>query len=439
MSLAGPRFHAAGRHRRAMRANGAIAAAGQGVVTAIVTLAIGVLFMVSAMLLFNFGINYEAAGGSLFEKVHPGSWLVFLAFALSMFAGGEPARHLDGIVARQPGLSVFFVTWLVLLAQAVLVQKAPFTPLIDTFLMPMALLVLLRATGDAGKRRIAMLIHAFYAANALLGLYEFLSGYRLTPYVAGTLLVEADWRSTAFFGHPLANAILTGSYVVAICAGGARELPPVLRPAMVGLQMAAMIAFGGRSSLVTMLLFVAVAAAAQTTRFIGGARLRLPAAALVALALPLAIGALALAFDSGFFDKLLLRFADDNGSAKARLIMIHLFDVIPLPDLLLGPDQNWIGSLQRLEGIEYGLESFWLATILTYGAIVAVIFFAGLFAFCRDLVAGSKSGSFQVLLFFFIVASTSVSLSAKTPVFGLIVAIMLVLLRPACKAATTQG
>ena len=424
----------------ARRINGAIAGAGRGIIAGLATLAVAVMFLVSAMVLYALGISYESSGGTVLEKVHPGSWIVFATFALSMVFSGNPARFLDRVAARQPGMLAFFVTWLVLLAQCILVQKSPFTPLIDTFLMPMALLVLLRALGESDKRRIALLIHAVFAANALLGLYEFLFSYRLTPYVAGTLLVTDDWRSTALFGHPLANAILTGSYVVALCAGGGRELPGVLRVATIAMQMLAMIAFGGRSSLVIMLPFVAVAALGGTRRFLeGGARITLPQAALAALALPALIGALLFAAQGGFFDQLLLRFEEDNGSAKARLIMLHLFEVVPLQDLVLGPDQAWIGSLQRLDGIETGLESFWLAMILTYGGIVAVIFFGGLFAFCRDLVAATRPGSFQVLLFFFAVASTSVSLSAKTHVFGMIVAIMLTLLRPARNAETVAG
>ena len=70
------------------------------------------------------------------------------------------------------------------------------------------------------KRRAALIIHAILCANALLGLYEYLSGWRLTPYVAGTLLIEVDWRSTALLGHPLANASVTGSYALILGIGG---------------------------------------------------------------------------------------------------------------------------------------------------------------------------------------------------------------------------
>ena len=66
------------------------------------------------------------------------SWLI-AAFILAMLGSGNPVRYLDGIVARQPGIMIFLATWLLLLVQITMVQKSPFTPIIDTFLMPMVL------------------------------------------------------------------------------------------------------------------------------------------------------------------------------------------------------------------------------------------------------------------------------------------------------------
>ena len=417
----------------------ALEALGSNVLAALTGLAIVLMLLMSAMVLFHFGLNYEAPGGSFLEKVHPGSWLVFATLLLLMIGHGNPVRFLDFVIARQPGLLVFFITWLLLLAQIVLVQNVPFTPIIDSYLMPMALLVLIQSLACGARTRIAGMMHVVFAANALLGLFEYLTGYRLTPYVAGVLVIEGDWRSTALFGHPLANALLSGCYILAICLGGGRELPPLLRPAMIVLQMAGMIAFGGRTSLVVMLAFVGAIALRAVIGFLAGRRISLLAAALASVVVPLALAGLVLLAQGGFFDRLLDRFANDSGSANTRFIMVAMMGQIPLRDLLLGPDPAWINSLQRLNGIELGLESFWLSTILQYGLIVSLMFFAGLFAFCRDLVAASRRGSIFVLVFFFIIASTSVSISAKTTVFGMIVAIILILLRPDHKASTSNG
>lgn len=391
--------------------------------------AIAVMLGVSAMVLGNWGWSYESPGGSVLEKLHPASWIIFGSFLLATAGSGNPVRFLAAIVTRQPGIFVFFVSLVVALAQLTLVLKASFTPIIDTFFMPMLLAVLIARMGERAKRHTAILIHLMFAANGALGLYEFLTGFRLTPYVAGTLLIEGDWRSTALFGHPLANASLTASYIIAMCAGGGRELPAFARLASIGLLIAAMVTFGGRSSLVILLVFVAVAALRNAAGWLVGTKISLPGAAAAAILVPLLLAGLWLVWQGGFFDRLAERFADDNGSANARILLLRLFERVSWPDLLFGPDQARLAALQQQEGIFYGLESFWLATILAFGLIVALILFTGLFCFCGELVRATRPGAWQVPVFFFIIASTAVSLSAKTHIFGIMVAIMLVLLR----------
>lgn len=402
---------------------------GRALLSCLTGLAIAVMLAISAMVLGSWGMSYESTGGSILEKLHPATWIVFATFLLAMAGSGNPIRFLDGIIARQPGIFAFFIAWLIGLLQLIVVLKSSFTPLIDTFLMPMLLAVLIARMGEQAKYRTALLIHLMFATNGALGLYEFLTGFRLTPYVAGTLLIEGDWRSTALFGHPLANASLTASYVIALCVGGGRELPAFLRLANMGLLIAAMVAFGGRSSLVILLVFVAVAALRHAAGWLTGAKISLSGAAVAAILVPLLLAGLFLILQGGFFDRLAERFADDNGSANARILLLRIFDLVSWPDLLFGPDPARLAALQQQEGIFYGLESFWLATILGFGLIVALILFTGLFCFCCELVRAARPGAWQVLAFYFIIASTAVSLSAKTHVFGIMVAIMLVLLR----------
>ena len=89
-----------------------------------------------------------------------------------------------------------------------------------------------------------------------------------------------------------------------------------------------------------------------------------------------------------------------------------------------------MSSLQALEGIELGIESFWVGFILAHGAIMATLFFFGLGAFCWQVVRQTRRETWLVLLFYFLVASTSVSLSVKTCTFAMFVAMALSLMRP---------
>ena len=415
---------------------------GQTGLATLITVATLFFFLVSPMLLFHWGFNYEAPGGNPLEKIHPGSLLVFASFAAIAARHGHPLRYLNETLRAQPGVAIFLVAWTMLLVDALFLQKVPFTPLIDTFLVPMLMLIVFKELSARSLARLARLMHVVITINGLLGLFEYLTGYRLTPYVAGTLLIEGDWRATALFGHPLANALVTGAYILLIAVGGGRDLPPLLRPVLMVMQLAAMVAFGGRSSLVLMLACLAFVGLREALLILRGKRFSLVHATLGVMAIPLAIAAVGTLIGGGFFDQLAERFVEDRGSAKSRLIMIDLLNRLPWPSLLFGSDQEYVGSQQRLEGIEYGLESFWISMVITYGGIISVIFFAGLAAFCRDLLMAAQKGTMLLLVYFFAVQSTSVGLAAKTCVFVIFVSMVRVFLRRDAKTMarnTVQG
>ena len=402
---------------------------------------IALFFLVSPMLLFNWGFSYEDVGGSVLEKVHPGSWLVLFALILIAFGRGNPLTILDDF-ARPPALAMYLFAWAFLMFFTIVIKKGPFTPLIDTFALPAMLFALAGNLSQGDKRRAALIIHAVLCANALLGLYEYLSGWRLTPYVAGTLLIEVDWRSTALLGHPLANASVTGSYALILGIGGGRDLPKLMIPAVMGLQIVAMIAFGGRSALVLTLLLLALVGFWKAQKVLRGERVDMLQAGLLLLAMPVVLAGFVYAAQAGFFDAMLQRFVDDQGSAKARVIMLQLFNYITWEDLVFGPDSALISSLQRTEGIEYGIESFWVAFILTNGIAMSVIFFLALFAFSWQLVAVTRIESAILLVYFYLLASTSVSLSAKTCSFGMFVIMVLTMMRvdpPALRLRTVRA
>ena len=70
-----------------------------------------------------------------------------------------------------------------------------------------------------------------------MGYFEYFTGLRLTPNFQGGEIITYDWRATALFGHPLSNALLTGTYLLVITGAGGRRfgmprahLPDRLQP-----------------------------------------------------------------------------------------------------------------------------------------------------------------------------------------------------------------
>ncbi|MCF6199078.1 MAG: VpsF family polysaccharide biosynthesis protein, partial [Hyphomicrobiaceae bacterium] len=354
------------------------------------------------------------------------------------FSHTRPIEFADQMFIRHKGTMIFLITWFLLLFQIVIVQHKPFTPIIDTFIMPVVMLFVLTSMDGRGRLRLAHLLHFLMFANALLALSEFALGFRLTPLDAGGVIIEGDWRSSALLGHPLTNALMTGCYLIVLSLGGGRDLPWILRPVVFGISLLAMNAFGGRMALVALLGFLAVVYALQMIAPLNGGSSSRRNWLMGVLLVPLGIMAVVIGFEIGLFDQLLERFVNDNGSASARVYMFEVFRDLTWLDIMIGPDQDYVASLLRAQGVNFGIESFWVAFILSYGFIVSMVFFVGLFAFLYDVARASTLVALWPILYFLTVSSTSVSLSAKGTDLAILV-VMILLLLPKKTAAPARA
>jgi hypothetical protein len=143
------------------------------------------------------------------------------------------------------------------------------------------LTLLLNGLEERIARALAIMLVAIFAADALLALVEFSTGWRLihievpegvTADPTRTDLVfdwradlASDWRATALFGHPLENAMLMGAFLICLVSRGTAWLGSGLRFGLGVLALLAMFAFGGRVSLVFSMLI----AGGRRTRRLG--------------------------------------------------------------------------------------------------------------------------------------------------------------------------
>ncbi len=389
---------------------------------------IAVLFLISPMVLYQLGLSYEEVGGNPLEKFHPGTWLAVLALLFRLSSRGG-WYLVDGLIGNG-GFLVFCATTALLLWYAIFVQKIAFTPVLETFGLPILLFFLLIGTKRDLLNGYARFLHFVFIANALLALFEYLTGNRLTPYVAGGVqLGDDDWRATALLGHPLVNAVMTGSYILLLVSRSGGGLRGVARGFVLLLQLAAMVAFGARASLVVMILMLSLVwLKGAKDVLLGRTKIEMVHFAIIAIILPILVGGVVALDEIGFFDRLITRFSEDNGSASARVAMFELFNYFPMRDILFGPSPDLLDTLKGIEGVEAGIESFWVAFILSYGLLVSLLFFVGLFAFCISIYRRTGGYALYVLTFFFVVASTSVSLSAKTPTLGTLLVLIFAML-----------
>jgi hypothetical protein len=397
-----------------------------GIALAVVAL---LYLTISTMTLLSLGFNYDEAGGNVLEKIHPATFVAVAVLVAALASRGNPLTALIDVAERQPGTALFVLTIALMIAYSVAIVGLPFTGFFDTFLAPVVVFLLFKDMSDARAQRFVWLIHGFMLLNALLGIGEFVTGYRLTPIIANGMVIDDDWRSSALLGHPLANASLTGAYLLAMAVGGAEDLPKPAAALCFVTNAVAMVVFGGRASTVILLALLAALAAKGTVRILHGGKIDKSAVLTVLIIVPIAALAVVTLAEAGFFDRFLERFIDDKGSASTRIEMFELFNHLSWYQLLLAPDAGQLTTLKRIYGLDFGIESFWVSFVLSYGIIPCAAFFAALFLFCRDLLRAVRPGGIWVLTFFFLVASTSVSLSSKTTIFALLVLLMLVMLR----------
>lgn len=385
-------------------------------------------FAFSHLMLEYMGLAYASHGGASWEKLSPATYLAFLAFAALALERG-PAELADDIVRRNKGTLVLAATWAVLIWYVLFINPQPVTTTIDTFAFPIALYLVLVRQKEATLKNVALFVHVFMAINALLGLAEFLGSFRLTPIVLMGIPID-EWRSSAFLGHPLMNALAAGSYAVALMIGGGRDLPSWAKAPALALQLLAMPIFGGRAATAAIFLFAAVCLARSLWRILEGRRFSLNAAIAVALLAPVLPVGLAVLYDSGFFDKFIDRFFNDGGSAGSRIVMFEVMGQFSFEELLVGPDSEVVASLQRVYGIAFGIESFWVAFVAYYGLLISLPMFVGLFAFLADMVGKTRPAAWWIVAYFILVCSTSLSLAGKGTMIAVLVALVVATMRP---------
>jgi len=370
--------------------------------------------LISAYVLDANGIPYDVDGGNPLVKIHPMTYLAVAAFGAAALSRGNPLRYLAECLAKFPGTAFFIVVLIVMITWTLLVQHQPLTSLIDTFVPAALFIFLISDLTPRQHRLLTIAIHLIMNANAMLGLVEVATGWRLTPITLYGEKIDWDWRASAFLGHPLENAMMTGIYLLMMLYGADRSVSPVLRMAIVAAQTGGLIAFGGRAAMVLAFALMAVKMISVFVSLLRGRRFDPRLAGLVVMVIPIVIGAGLLAYNLGAFDRMIERFTNDGGSAETRASIITIFNSFPLYDLLIGPNPDVLVTKTHFEGSIAGIESFVFGFFLQSGLIISIIFFFGLGALSFDLWRVGTRMAPLYLVYFYIVASGAASLSVKS-------------------------
>ncbi|QKC89489.1 hypothetical protein EB230_14490 [Mesorhizobium sp. NZP2234] len=390
---------------------------------------VALLFAISGGMLWLVGYNYDGLTGNPATKIHPSTYLLILVFAWRACTFGNPVGYMVAVADRRPASALMAVMSIVLLVVVIARQRPGMAGMIDTFVAPALLVMMLAEENEKTFARMQTVVHAIMTVNALLALFEFATKTLIFPYRLDGEAFMTDLRSTALQGHPLSNATVTSIYVLALLSGS-KSLSMPLRLGMIGLQCAALVAFGGRSAMVLTIVLGGCYLLIQGLRGLRTGRVNLLGAALGLILAALVPVVIAVAASYGFFDALLERFVSDSGSANARVEMFDLFNHLELRDVIVGPDIDLIESLRRISGLEQGIENPIIRTVLYQGAFFTLLLFVGFALFMHEVARRCHAGIWLLMLGWLILLNTSESLASKTTLMTKFVVIALVLYRP---------
>lgn len=382
------------------------------IVVALMLIALTTIFTLSSAMLTNWKIHYVTEGGGFYEKLHPATYFAFLAFGLLLLRNGDPIGETSRILFEPKLVLIYLLCWMILLVQTFLLER-PFTFTIDTFLLPLVLCLVIWRLSPSQRRPLVWAVHLTILLNIVLGYYEYFSGHRLIPLTVGKLVVFGEWRSAAFLGHPLTASGLIGGYVLALVLRPAICPSFLLRLPLIAFCSGSLMVFGGRTALVTVLAVLACVATARMFRFLRGGRISLPTALAILCVFFAATAVVLAALDSGVFDKMLLRFSSDKGSALARFATFHLLSHFSWSELILGPDPVRVSALQTQLGLTYGIENFWISCIVQVGVVMTALLTLALVALFAEILRRSTPMAWSIVLLVLMIAASSVSFSSK--------------------------
>ncbi len=352
-------------------------------------------------------VHYSSLGGSMFEKIHPGAYLLLALSGLILFTQDTAPSSRDATVKRGSYMLV------AALGAAIFVglltgRTAGVSYILDSAILgPVVALTMLRLS-PRGQAKMLVFLFVLLIVNDLLLFYEFATHNRLMPYKYH----EPYFRPTAFLGHPLMNGLINATAIAFVWVtpwSNARKLVLTI------FFMAACFAAGARMATIFSVLaammctWVELGRSARKGRIDEGALSTIAIAALAFLLIVITIVVL-----SGLADRLIgFGFFRDD-SAQSRFQIYELFNYMSFSQLMFGMSHEWanyvITNVLNLPRSESPIVDF----VIQFGVVGTLILVAGLVAYFWNLASAPRN-AFAIVgtMIFVATASTNNTLSGK--------------------------
>ncbi|WP_316356348.1 VpsF family polysaccharide biosynthesis protein [Devosia sp.] len=381
--------------------------------------ALAVRVVVSPMLMDRM-VTYTEEGGAFYEKLHFGTYLIFLMLPLALFS--QPFGLKGEEIGRFKAL-LWYCLAILALVVVLFVSGRPGSSvfLIDTYLVAGAAGLIVLALGRDARRLLAEFVLLILIVSAVIGIGEALTQRRLLPYD----LVELTFRPLGLSEHPLALGALCATAVGFVALTQWRIW---VRVAAIFVLFVGCAASGARFALLLTIAEILVLLVFLPWPRLSQRQAR-RAKALVLLA-TLVGGTIMIGLLAG--TGLLSRFGDTlfDENFYARLTVYQVFSMVGWQELLFGmPPADLLALVNEKLNLPF-IESAQVVIGLTFGIPLALVF-TWIFGWITlRLLRGAPLAAWIGTATFVLAALSNNTLSAKQPMMTIIFVLLLALAIP---------
>jgi len=375
------------------------------------------LMVLPANLLVLLGIPYNLPGGSPFIKIHPSSYLILLAF-LACLAQRSFQSSLGEVAQQKPMVWIYpLIASLVTVITVLRFGISGVAFYIDGLIVPGALAWLLLAESEIFRRRTFHLIVVVILLNAVLGILEAASGWRLLPYlIAGEAHREEFFRSAALASHPLESAGRTVPVLLASLV-----MPSKVSLILIPILLLGLLGFGSRSAFIIVLVCLLMIYQRDLMASIRSRTISVEKTmGSLLLGLLIFLVSLMMIFSLDLGTRIIETLYWDQ-SASARIESVLMLRHLSLEEWWFGSGPEGVKNLTQLRMGWFNFENFWVILLIQLGVIQLILFTLAFLFWMANLVQEAAFNIRLAALAFLIIASGSDILATKTTNLSILV------------------
>lgn len=312
------------------------------------------------------------------------------------------AEFISLIVFLLYGICQYFNNGLAVIQQA-----------FNFILVPMMIHFVMKLQNESSRKGVGIIVLSFYFLECFLAIYERISGINVFPYkneVENPFIEVFVWqfRSTAFLGHPLNNALCTSTILGFILIS---RLQVWIKYISLGLGIYALLSFNARGATLVMGFIALYFFMHQYKVNLKSSISKIFFMIIVCSTLWITTKILTETSIGGriFNEKSIL-----DGSAKTRLLVFNAFEFINGTDWLIGNPTLYIPITRKLGAA--GIENSYIVMIIEYGLMFGIpIILLYINLVLKSIKNYSLNQKLIIVCSFLLIGSMNNSLSGNTP------------------------